>query len=108
MLEVLTPLLVLLLVASAALHMLRHSRGLSRLYWLLCSLLLWGGLISVIGLMIWPPEHYDEVGRLIGEMPPEFGIAVFMIQLGLFGAVTGFVLNAAVRLGRWAWRVWRF
>ncbi len=108
MLEVLTLFLVLLLVASAALYMLRHSWGLGRLYWLLCSFLLWGGLISFIGLMIWPPEHYDEAGQLIGEMPPELGAAGLMIQLGLLGTVMGFVLSATVRLGRWVRRVWQF
>ncbi|PWC41355.1 hypothetical protein [Azospirillum sp. TSO22-1] len=64
-----------------------------RVWWWGCGLLLAAGLAGMVGIVIAPPEHFDEDGNLIGEMPPEFALAFCMAVLGLAGLVAGGVVR---------------
>ena len=75
----------------------RSGGRLARLYWLGCSLLASLGVAGVVLVLIFPPEHFDEEGRLIGEMPPEFAVAWTLIEVAAWAALVGLV---AIVLGR--------
>ena len=72
-----------------------------RAYWTLSAILIGTGLLGLVLVFIFPPEHFDQEGRLIGEMPPEFGIALALAVLGLHAALAGAVVLGALRLWRW-------
>lgn len=81
------------------------GRGLHRLYlglyWGACGLLLVLGIAGVVGVVAFPPEHFDDEGHLIGEMPPEFGAALAGAALGALGMVAGLAAIGLARLCRW-------
>lgn len=77
-----------------------RARGLFRLYWMGCGAAVLIGLAGLAGVLLIPFERFDEEGRLIGEMPPTFGLALLSLVLGLSGALAGL----AAALGRWLWR----
>ncbi|MEI6557805.1 MAG: hypothetical protein WCO00_05305 [Rhodospirillaceae bacterium] len=73
----------------------------SRRYWIACGLLIGTGLLGVVLVCLFPPEHFDQDGQLIGEMPPEFGFALALVWLGLLGALAGAAALGTIRLWRW-------
>jgi hypothetical protein len=97
MLPVMLSAFCILSIALPTFRRARRGRGPARLYWIGCSLLLaLGGLGLGLTLLV-PPEHFDEDGQLIGEMPAEFALAAGLLALGLLGALAGW----AVRGLRW-------
>ena len=72
-----------------------------RVYWAVCVGLTGIGVVGMMLTVLFPPEHFDQEGRLIGEMPPEFGIAFVLAEFGLMGVLAGGVLRGALRLWRW-------
>ncbi|HEY0834156.1 MAG TPA: hypothetical protein VGE72_09640 [Azospirillum sp.] len=72
----------------------------TRLYWTACAVLLCAGLAGAVLVVLFPTEHYDEFGRLIGEMPPEFGAALGLAALGAAGLLAGGLVLGAMRLWR--------
>ena len=63
-----------------------------------------GALISLGALgatffFLYPPQHNDAMGNLIGEMPPEFGFCVGLVGLGLAVALGLLVIKAARSIG---------
>ena len=80
---------VVVAAAALALWMVKQNRGLWRLYWAGCCLLIGTGLLGLAAVLVFPPEYFDENGHLLGEMPPEFGIALAVLVLGLAGASVG-------------------
>ena len=82
----------------------RSGSRFARLYWLGCSLLASLGVAGVGLVLIFPPEHFDAEGRLIGEMPPEFAVAWTLIELAAWAALAGLVGIAVGRLLSWLFR----
>jgi hypothetical protein len=78
------------------------DRLFKRIYWAGCAFLLWTGTIGFVYFAAFPLEHRDETGHLIGEMPPEFGLASGLVELGLCATVVGLVFKVVTRaLQRW-------
>ena len=75
-------------------------RWATRLYWGLCGVVMLIGLAGLVAVIEFPPEEFDAEGRLIGEMPPAFAVALAFIALGLSGALFGF----AAKMAAWVWR----
>ena len=76
------------------------TRGRGRLYWLACRLLVAMGIAGLVLVIAFPPERFDAEGHLIGEMPPAFGLAFAMVEIGLLGILAGLAWTG---LG-WLWR----
>jgi hypothetical protein len=83
-----------------ALAMARRSTGLEQWYWASCALLMLIGVACAVYVVAHPPEHFDEAGRLIGEMPPEFALACKVVVLGLAGAIAGISARVFLLLRR--------
>ncbi len=103
MLLVVSAVIVALAVAILAARAAIRGRGVARLYWLACSVPALLGIAGLVLVMVFPPEHFDEAGRLIGEMPPEFALAFTLASWGLAGALAGFAGSGLARLYR-RWR----
>lgn len=94
---------VLLTSLVVAAWMAVFGHGVVRVYWIDCGLALLAGGIGLVGVLLVPLERFDEEGRLIGEMPPAFGVALLSLVVGLAGVSLGLAATA----GRWLWRLWR-
>lgn len=62
-----------------------------RLYWATSGLLMWVGGVGSAFFLMFPPDHFDKDGHLIGEMPPEVGFTAAIAQLGFYLALLGLV-----------------
>lgn len=71
-----------------------------RLYRAACGVLVLIGIAGLAGSIAFPPERFDEAGRLIGEMPPAFGLAMAAVEIGLLGTLAGLVWSGLRRLYR--------
>ncbi len=94
---------VLLTTLVVAVWMAVSGHGVVRAYWIACGLALLAGGIGLVGVLLVPLERFDEEGRLIGEMPSAFGVALLSLVVGLAGVSLGLAAAAA----RWLWRRWR-
>jgi hypothetical protein len=92
--------LIIVIVTGATLRTAWHSNGPGKYYWTACGILIGGGMIGLVAVLVAPPQHFDEAGRLIGEMPPEFGLFFKLLQAGTAAAVLGFLALGAKRLVR--------
>ncbi len=72
----------------------------ARMYWVACSVLMWTGVAGLIYFAVFPPEHFDEAGRVVGEIPPEFGFAGAIVTFAFCAALAGFVMKALMRVYR--------
>lgn len=72
-----------------------------RAYWVGCGVLAAAGVAGAAAVILVPVERLDAEGQLIGEMPPAFGVALFMAVLGLAGLVAGSVAAGVARWWRW-------
>ncbi len=75
-----------------------RARGMKKAYWLLCSFLLGIGSVSFIYFLAFPVQHQLPDGTLSGEMPSQLGLAGTVTQLGVYGAVLGFMVIGLWRL----------
>ena len=80
---------LVLFVAAATVRLARSPKTplLERVLAWISIGLLGTGFAGTLLLNFFPPRHYDAAGRLIGEMPPEFGLCVGLVWLGLVGAI---------------------
>ncbi len=88
---------IVILFGTAASIAVR-ARGMKKVYWLLCSFLLGLGSVSFIYFLAFPERHTLPDGSLSGEMPPQLGLAGTVTQLGIYGAVLGFMVMGLWRL----------
>ncbi|OWY41087.1 hypothetical protein CEK28_02115 [Xenophilus sp. AP218F] len=84
--------LILLSYLAALLWSLRHSwlKSRGRVYWLLSTLSLLGGLMLMLQT---EPEAAPG-----GALPPEFGIGVLLALLGMLASAAGAALQLLARL----------
>lgn len=75
----------------------KRRRPMQRLYWGACSLALWLGIAGAFHVLLYPPERFDQDGHLLGEMPPEFGLALLVATLGLCGTLIGLAIQWCLR-----------
>ncbi len=70
------------------------------LYWAACAFMIAVGVTGLTWVLVFPPEHLDDAGHVIGEMPIEFGIGLLITALGLIGVLAGAVVSGII----WCWR----
>lgn len=75
-----------------------------RLYFGSCAALILLGLGLSILAFFFPPEIYDDEGRLIAEMPPAFAVGLLLSFLGGVLAGAGLLFMIVARLIRAAGR----
>lgn len=92
--------LMVVIVLIATLRMTVSRSGIRRLYWAACSFLTGAGIAGLVYTAAFPAWHVHEAGYVVGEMPPEFGLAVVIVEAGLLGALAGFVAMGLTRLYR--------
>ncbi|HVJ36569.1 MAG TPA: hypothetical protein VM687_02060 [Stenotrophomonas sp.] len=56
------------------------------------------GALGAIYVLVYPPLHYNATGHVSGEMPPEFGLSVGLVSLGLVVALGLLLVKVARRL----------
>lgn len=88
---------IVILFGTAASIAVR-ARGMKKVYWLLCSFLLGIGSVSFIYFLAFPNRPTLPDGSISGEMPPQLGLAGAITQLGIYGAVLGFMVIGLWRL----------
>ncbi|KAA0591692.1 hypothetical protein J2848_006631 [Azospirillum lipoferum] len=74
---------------AAILAMLR--RGLRRLYWAGCAMLIGVGSAGTVAVVCCASPTILADGSISGEMPPAFGAALMLAAMGCGGAVLGLV-----------------
>ena len=77
-----------------------RSRGLARVWWVACALAIGAGSTLLLGVIFFPPEEYDEAGRLIGEMPKAFGPSLALAGLGMIATLAGLIIRGVRRVLR--------
>lgn len=88
---------VVCLIATTRQAFLPKDRLFKRVFWVGCGFLMWAGTVGLVYFAAFPPERFDKAGRLIGEMPFEFGLAGTLVELSLCAAIVGFVVKAFTR-----------
>lgn len=74
-----------------------------RFYFGLCAALILLGLALSMLAFFFPPEVYDEQGRLVAEMPPAFAVGLMLAFIGGVTAAAGLlwlVVRRLIRLAR--------
>lgn len=83
---------------AATLNITLRAKGLKRLYWLFCSLLIGTGSLAVIYFLAFPEQPKLPAGNLSGEMPAAIVLAGLVTRIGISAALIGFIVMAARRL----------
>ena len=77
-----------------------RSRGFARVGWVACALVIGAGATLLFGIIVFPPEEYDEAGQLIGEMPKAFGPSLALTGLGMIATLAGLIVRGVRRVLR--------
>lgn len=83
-----TPALAAALFVMAAARAVRR-RGVRRLYWAACAILIGVGSAGTVSVVCCAPAMTGADGAVIAEMPPAFGVALTLAVAGCCGALLG-------------------
>ncbi|WP_157655062.1 hypothetical protein [Burkholderia ubonensis] len=84
---------IAIVLIAAAINCLQ-SKSWGRLYLIISCGMILVGIGGVTWVSVFPPEHFDQQGRLIGEMPIEFGVYVMVVFIGMLLSFIGLIVVA--------------
>ncbi|WP_157652041.1 hypothetical protein [Burkholderia ubonensis] len=71
-----------------------QSKSWRRLYWIISCGVTMVGIGGATWVSAFPPDRLDQQGRLIGEMPIEFGGYVMVVFIGMLLSLIGLIVVA--------------
>ncbi|WP_157658483.1 hypothetical protein [Burkholderia ubonensis] len=84
---------ITMIFAVAAINFFQRKNW-GRLYLIVSCCVTLVGIAGATWVSVFPPERFDQQGRLIGEMPIEFGGDVMVVFIGMLLSLIGLIVIA--------------